>query len=315
MKAQRSTEIKVGLVTISAIVLFIIGITLGRGYHESISSQTIRIRFPNSGGLQPTAPIVVNGVRRGAVIDAVNDNGSVLVTASIDGISDLKSDVSAKITILELTGGKKIEIYPGKSNSPFNPVNEIAGTTPPDIGELVTIVSEISGVAIRLINRMDSLMASANTIVSDPVFIKNVQSTIDNASQMTTSMNKFINNNFAELEQSIKNLKIITEDLKLAIKNNEPRVENLLLELDRTLKSTQGLIVKADTAMSNANGLIGEVKDITTGIKTGNGFVSKLIFDKNLGSRIDSTLNLLNDFIQKVHKYGINTNVSIGSKP
>lgn len=315
MKAQRSTEIKVGLVTVSAIILFILGITLGRGYHESISSQTISLRFPNSGGIQPTAPIVVNGVRRGSVINAVNDNGSVLVTASIDGISDLKSDATAKITILELTGGKKIEIYPGKSNMPFNTRNEIPGTTPPDLAEMVTILGDVSGVAVSLINRLDSMVASANTIISDPTFIRNVQNTVDNASQLTASMNTLVKENFSDLEKSIKNLKIITEDIKIAIKNNEPRVENLISELEQTLKTTQGLLVKADTAITNANGVITDVKDITNSVKNGNGFVSRIIYDKNFNAKIDSTLNLLNDFILKVHKYGINTNVSIGRRP
>ena len=52
MKDTRSIEIKVGLVSILAVILFIIGITLGRGLYVSVNPVTVKIRFPNSGNIQ-----------------------------------------------------------------------------------------------------------------------------------------------------------------------------------------------------------------------------------------------------------------------
>ena len=125
MKDTRSIEIKVGLVSILAVILFIIGITLGRGLYVSVNPVTVKIRFPNSGNIQISAPVFVNGVKRGAVASVRNDNGSVLVTADLDNVREFRRDVSARISILEITGGKKIEIFPGKSPEKYKIGDEI----------------------------------------------------------------------------------------------------------------------------------------------------------------------------------------------
>ena len=92
MKDTRSIEIKVGLVSILAVILFIIGITLGRGLYVSVNPVTVKIRFPNSGNIQISAPVFVNGVKRGAVASVRNDNGSVLVTADLDNVREFRRE-------------------------------------------------------------------------------------------------------------------------------------------------------------------------------------------------------------------------------
>ena len=108
MQYDKSKEIKVGIVTFVAILLFIVGMTLGRGYRISVDPTELNIRFPNSGGISPSAPVLINGVERGSVNSINPDNGSVLIKISLDDISDLNSDASARISMLEITVGKKI---------------------------------------------------------------------------------------------------------------------------------------------------------------------------------------------------------------
>ncbi|MFW5701927.1 MAG: MlaD family protein, partial [Bacteroidota bacterium] len=112
MKEQRKTEIKVGIVSILSLALLILGITLGKDFSVGVSQITITMEFPRSGGIAPSAPVVVNGVKRGAVSQVRNHNGNVRITAEIDDISDFRTDAAAMITTMEITGGKKIDISP-----------------------------------------------------------------------------------------------------------------------------------------------------------------------------------------------------------
>lgn len=315
MRNQRGIEIKVGIVTILGIAVFIFGITFGRGYHEAISSQIIKFRFPNSGGISQTSPVVVNGVKRGSVLTIDNDNGSVIITASIDKIDDLMSDVTARITILEITGGKKIELIPGKSNQKLNINTEIPGITPPDLPELITLVGEISGDAIKMIRRFDTLTSYAVKLFEGGEMVDNIKITAENTAQLTTNLNAMLNENISDIDKSIKNLKIITDDIRIAIKDNTPRVENLLSSLDTTTSRLNSLLAKAEKTIEGADLLLTDLISISEAVKNGNGLASKLIYDDKFAAKLESSIKDITDFINQVKKYGVNTNVSFGSKP
>ena len=94
---------------------------LGKGISFSPTQKSVAIRLATSGGIDAGSPVVVNGVRRGTVTQVSNDNGGVLVTATLDDVSDLKSDAQALVSILEITGGKKIELTPGSAATALNP--------------------------------------------------------------------------------------------------------------------------------------------------------------------------------------------------
>lgn len=109
MRNNRSREIQVGAVSLLAIILLILGFTYGKNLSISPKANLIKIRFPNSAGVQIAEPVVVNGVKRGLVRDVRNDAGSVLILVELNKMDDIRSDASAKITLLEITGGKKLK--------------------------------------------------------------------------------------------------------------------------------------------------------------------------------------------------------------
>ncbi|MFP4370333.1 MAG: MlaD family protein, partial [Candidatus Kapaibacterium sp.] len=157
MHSERSREIKVGIVTLLAIILLVGGISVGKNLSVSVSDNMLIMKFPNSGGIQPSAPVVVNGVKLGTVSSVENLKDSVLIKAEMKTLNELRKDASARITILEITGGKKIEIHPGHSDDQLSKNDTIRGSTPPDIAELVALVGEVSGDAIKLLRRIDTV--------------------------------------------------------------------------------------------------------------------------------------------------------------
>jgi phospholipid/cholesterol/gamma-HCH transport system substrate-binding protein len=315
MENQRNKEIIVGLVSIVAIAIFFIGISLGKGFKVASDDKLLKIRFPNSGGLQVSEPVVVNGVKRGTVTSVKNISGEVLVAVMLDNYDDIKTDATAKITLLEITGGKKIEIDPGKSGSKFVLSKEMIGTTPPDLAKLVTLVGEVSGDAVSLVRRLDTIASSATDLLADGKVVEDIKITARNAAELTGDLNKFLNENSAKLENTIQNLNDLVRNLKTAVDKHEPTIGRILNDIEFTINDAQKLIVNIDSTVSGANNLVENVNKLTNDLRYGDGFVSKILYDKDLNNRLDSTFTNLADLLILIKNHGINVNVRLGSRP
>ncbi len=315
MTSKRSIEIKVGVVTLFSLIILIIGISLGRGWSVSGLQNQINFRFPSSGGVEVSSPVMVNGVKRGSVMSVANDKGSVLVRATMDDLSDFHTDASARITMLEITGGKKIDVYPGKATTAFNPQNEINGVLAADATELIAMVGELGGDAKLLIRRLDTITAAATALLSDGKVVAQVRETVQNTSQLVASLNSFVEKNKPELQATLNNLKVLSADLRQAVQVNEPKVRELLTKIDATTVSVQNLLAKGDATLGNADGLVSDVRSAVNNLKTGSGFVTKLLYDKEFATKLDSAIIKLDAFIDKAHEHGINVNLRLGTRP
>lgn len=314
MKKNRQNEIKVGLVTISSILLFIIGISLGKSCSVSVSDQTIKMRFPNSGGLKSSDPVVVNGVRRGTVTAVRNEGGAVLVEATLDDTRDLRGNPTAKITILEITGGKKVEIFPGDKGD-FDINKEIKGETPADLAELVALVGEVSGDATRLVRRLDTIADAGTNLLADGKVVADLRNAADGASRMVASLNRLVESNYSTINSSLADVKAITTELRLAIRDNKPGIERLIKQLDVTVNRANNLMIGADTAVVQVNMLLKDLNRITGDVRGGSGLVTKLLYDAKFAASLDSTLTRLSLFLNKVDENDINVNVRLGTRP
>lgn len=315
LENQRSKEIKVGIVSILGLSILFIGLMLGKGFKFGSESELITIRFPNSGGIQIGEPVVVNGVKRGSVNEIQNNNGSVIVKVRLDNFDDIKSDAEAKITILELTGGKKVEIFPGTASSKFNINDEMPGTTPPDLPELIRLVGEVSGDAVNLVRRLDTIAGQGTALLSDGKVVSDIRATLSNTVEITQSAKELISQNQKKLQDAIDNLATISKDLKNFIADNKNDLSRIIDNVDSTILSTRDLLVKVDTAVKNADILLRDANTLVNDVRNGDGFVTKLIYDKDVANRLDSTLTTLFFFLEQVKEHGVNVNLRLGSRP
>lgn len=315
MDKQRSAEIKVGIVTIAGIVLLIIGILFGKGFSFSVSPNMVKMKFPNSGGIENGAPVFVNGLKRGAVSSVENTEQGIIVSAQMDNITDIKKDASAKILMLELTGGKKIEINPGSQGTSIGSNDMIIGFASADATQLIADVGDVAADAKRLVRRLDTISGQITRILGDTVFINNVKGTAAEANTLLVSLNEFYNANKGTLQSTISQLKSLTDDVRNAVNTNEPAVRKLIGKLDATTADAQSLINNANGSITKLDDLLSDMRGIVQDIKKGEGLVSKVIYDKKTAQRLDSVLNSLGTFVDQVKEHGINTNIRLGSRP
>lgn len=314
MSTQRSTEIRVGVVSVLAFILLIVGIMFGRGCSVG-ARHILSFRFPSSGSIDVSAPVTVNGVRRGSVLSVQNSDGAVLVTATLEDISDLRTDASAVITMLEITGGKKIEMNPGKAAQSLDPAKVIPGRSEADISELLSVVGELGESAGQVLRRVDTLTGTLNAALADGKIVENARQSVEKLNTLLGSANELVTRNQATLQQTIDDVHALVVQLRTTVDHNAPLVDSIITQLNATLAKADKTVSSVDRAVANADVLISDVSGLVKDIKTGGGFAGKLIYDVQFSNRLDSTLTRLQGFLYKIDEHGINVNLRLGTRP
>jgi phospholipid/cholesterol/gamma-HCH transport system substrate-binding protein len=313
MHHNRSTEIKVGLVSIAAIGLLIAGILLGKGVSIPGTQNQIVVRMASSGGIEQGAPVVVNGVRRGTVTSVRADVGTVVVRADVADISDLFADASARVSILEITGGKKLEVLPGSTGT-FDRTREIPGVVAADIVSLVDDLGSVSGDARSLIRRLDTIAGSLTDLLADGSVSQNIRTMASDGALLVHDLRTFLANNSADLQRTLKNVGILVDDLRTAVGNNEPRVARLLDNLDRTVADANDVIRRSTGTLTSVDSLVSNMNGIVADIRTNRSVANRLLYDADLGRRLDSAINDLGRFVKSARASGVNVNVGLGHR-
>ena len=315
MNIDRKKEVRVGIVALLSLIVLIAGITIGKGLIVGVAQKSLLFQFPSSGGIDVGSPVMINGVKRGAVSTVKNLDGGVEISASIDDFSDIHPDAKAKISMLEITGGKKIEILPGNTSGTINPEIPIKGTLSADATELISLVGDLGGDAKMTIKRLDSVLEQTNALLSDGKVVKQLRNTISNADELMTTLNALVGDNKENIKKLVQDLTTLAKDAKTAVNTNEPKLRSLLTKLDSLAGTGQRLIAKTDTALASVTELANETKDVVKSIKSNGSFVNKLLYDKSMSSKIDTTLIRINDLLLKVHEHGLNANIRLGTRP
>lgn len=315
MEPNRSLEIKVGIVSVLAVVTLIVGIALGKGITLSVSGYEVSMRFANSGGIQTGAPVLINGVKSGAVTSVETDGSSAIIKANLDKISDLRSDASAKITMLEITGGRKIELKPGNSDVSFDQNAVIPGETAADIADLIALAGDASSRLEVLLVRFDTISAAFTELLAKRQLMSDVETTLENTRDLTVSLNQFFNDNSGKIASSLNNLESISNELDDAVKKNRPDLERIVAKTEKTLDDSKTLVENTNRVVVKADRLIDNLNFFADSLKNSDGFVSKALYDENFSRKIDSSFTELIDFVRHIKKYGVNINARIGTRP
>lgn len=315
MNPDKKKEIIVGLVALAGVVMLIVGVMLGESFSLSGQQKTIQFMFPSSGGIKPSSPVVVNGVERGSVTKVENKNDSVLVTANIDGIDDIYIDATARISILEITGGKKLEVFPGIASESITSNHIIRGKTAADLGDLIADVGEVSVDLKRIVRGLDTLIVNANGVLGDSVLMGNLRSTIMNASETMVRINDLVARNEGAINSSIANLSELSRELNTAVKEQKPNIERIIADMKQVSEKAVTLIDKVDNSWEDVSKIASDVRKIIEDIQSNESLLNKLLYDKKLAMRLDSVMYNLGSFVEKIDQHGINVNVRLGTRP
>lgn len=315
MSSQSSREIRVGVVSLLALILLIGGFAFGSGWLGSTDVVSYSIEFTSSGGIQPGEPVTVHGVKRGRVLSVRNSTDGVVVDVVLDDTDDILSDATAEIVMLEITGGKRIELNPG-SVQPMLPVGStIRGEVAADISSLVGLFGRLSGRIEVVLARLDTLTAAASELVNDENFIVDLKRAAAGAAGTLEQTDTFLANNRRDLAEMIDNISSLTVMLSDEVEKKSPAIDSLLHSLQRLADDASTTMALADSTLLSVDDLANNVNVTVERVNSGEGIVGRMLYDDTLSRQLDSTLHEMRRLLYQLNNHGLNTNVRMGTRP
>lgn len=275
-------EVRIGIAGIIALCVLVYGINYLKGINMFKPSSYFYVKFKNVNGLAKSSPVFADGVRVGIVRDIYYDYNqaeNVIVEVELDTELRIPKGSSAELTS-ELMGGVRMDIL--LANNPREKY-AIGDTIPGKLNNgMMESVAALMPQIEQMLPKLDSIMTSLNTILGDqsiPATLHSVEKMTANLEvtsgqlkvlmgrdipQLTGKLNtlgdNFISisdnlkkidyaNTFNEIEQTLANVKMITEKL-----NSKDNTVGLLL-------NDPQLYNNLNTTTANAASLLEDLKE------------------------------------------------------
>jgi len=254
MKNQRATEIKVGVTVLLGLIVFIWVLGWTKNFTFSSSDNNILVRFNNISGLEIGNNVTVNGVKKGHVSDYDIKGDNVIVTLKVDSDVKLKKDAQFFLESTDLMGGRKVEIYPGKSDEPLDLKNVHHGTYITDIAGVIALFGDLQDKISIIANETAKTLQSLNSFLDDKAFMQEVRNSVKNLNNVTTELGRVLKDNQQNIKEITANTKEITDETKIFFQENKNNFKS-------TLNNLNAAVVKSDSLLSALNYLVQETAD------------------------------------------------------
>lgn len=281
MRDQRKTELKVGISVIVGIILFIWILTWAKSFNLSGSSKTIEVSFNNVSGLEIGDEVAINGVKKGSVASFRIKDDNVIVKLELDSDVRLQEDAIFRVAMLDLMGGKKIEVYPGISNVEIDYSKIQQGLFTADIASVMAMVGNAQEDLTASLKDVKITLNALNNYLTDKQLNENIKNSISNLSEASKKLNFMIEENRENLKKLISNSAELSEEAKSFIGTNKE-------DLSSAFSVMKNLLEKTDTLVIKLNSFSDEVK------QKKNNF-GRLLYDEELYSNLTKSINQLNE--------------------
>lgn len=277
-----SNETKVGLLTIVALAMLIMGFNFLKGKDLFNSKEKLYAIFEKLGPLEKSNLVKVNGVSIGTVYDIEptdKDISSVKVTISLTRDVNLPSNSVAYISP-GLVGSSTIVIEKGNATTYLK--NGDVLQTRQDNGLFGDISSQVAPTLVKIRSSLDSLNAVFGNInrLFDAGAKTNLQQTIANLNSASGSLSKMLNAQNGPLAASLNNVNAITDNLK---KNND----SISAILSNTRRFTDNLSkLNLQQTMDTLESAVTGLKAIINRVGSKDGSLGALINDKALYNKL-----------------------------
>ncbi|MBD5355498.1 MAG: MCE family protein [Bacteroides sp.] len=274
MKKLFSKEVIIGVSVIVAILILFIGIDYLKGINVFKPANYYMASYDNVAGLEISAPVTINGFKVGQVRE-INFNyekpGKIDVVLAVNKSLHIPEDSRASIEST-LMSGAYVEIQMGKSSKMMEVGGTLQGVTTPDM--MANITQSVLPAVGSLVPKVDSLLTSLNTLVSDPALLKAVQS-LGNVSD-----------NISITSESLKN--VMGRQVPALI-GNANKVTNNIDSLTANLNtlSVQLKQLPISTSIDNVNELTANLAKFSSQLNDPNSSLGLLMNDAELYNRIN----------------------------
>jgi len=287
-----SNETKIGVLTVLAITVLILGYSFLSGNDVFSGSNKFYAIYKSVDGLSVSKPVLVNGFPIGRVSKMqLLNNGHTVVEFKVEKKYNVPANTLAKLVSTDLLGGKAIVFELGTSKE----LAEDKDTLKADIqGSLAESLQPIQTKAENLITKLDSSLASINKILN-PNFQKNVDrsfASIANSLQTLEGTTKKIDNLVASQTGHINGILSNAEDVSSNLKTTTAGFNGVTANLQKFSGDLANSNIKQ--TLDNANKAVSDLQQTMSKINSNNGSLGLLLHNDSLYRNLESASKNLN---------------------
>ncbi len=294
-----SKEIKVGILTVTAIVLFYFGINFLKG--SSIFSNLNRyyIIYNNIGSLTTSNQVTINGFQVGRVsnIKLIQaEENRMLVTVDVES-GVIVGEGAVATLISSFTSGSSIELNAGNINKPLSGGDTIKSRVQKGIIDLLTET------ALPVVDSLKNSIAKFNTLQ-------------DSATNIEEGIETLIKDADVALRKTRSDIGLLSSnlnDISHILKDSERGIGPLLASYKTLGDSLSRLELQA--TLNKTNSSLQHLDEILAKINNGEGTAGKLVNNDSLYNNLNSAARnldlILNEFRNTPDKYIPDVNVSV----
>lgn len=304
---KNKVELIVGGTIFIALFILIAGVLWLKGALVTENMVRYSVLFPNVGTLQVGDPVMVNGVKKGAVSKIALKGARVAVTIDLD--KEVALTDASRITVqniglmgermvgiqLEATGKR---IQPNGKNK--NEIYYIEGYFDTGIAEAMGMIGTVLSDVRALVKNVDLILDGT---VGDTAFFSQFKRIVSRLETVTGSVESLIAQNRPSIDRSIAAVERVTAEVNGLIDTNKHRINSLA-------KDGSELGSKAVVIASRIDSLTVTLSSIMARIDKGEGAAGMLLKDDRFYYDLKKAIVDLDTFITTANRKGVKLEIT-----
>lgn len=281
-----SNETKVGLLSITALVLLIVGFNFLKGKDVFNRSKKIYMVFSDLNGLAKSNEVKINGYVIGKVYDLQakdEDLSGIVATINLSEMVNIPKDSKAYISS-PIIGTASITIEKGKLTDYLKPGDTLS--TKVDAGLLDDVKAQLNPTLSKVREGIDSLkmlISNVNGLFSESAKL-NLQQTLTNLNVASGSLTKMMDNQNGPLAKSLNNVSSITDNLR---KNND----SITATISSAKKAAEKFAeLSLQPTIDSMTATVSQLKSFVAKMNSKDGTLGALVNDKQLYNKLNDAI-------------------------
>lgn len=304
--SKNNSEIKIGLVALSAIIILIWGISFLKGKNIFTNSTYFYSIYEEVDGMEVSANVRINGFTVGKVTDVFfhpDNSGKIIVKYEIYEEFVIPKNSVANIYNADLMGTKAIQLQIGNSAVYASSGDTLFSSIEGDLKDEVNKqVLPLKNKAEDLISSIDSVMTVITTVLDKDArasltnSLLSLNRTFSTMELAMVKLDSMIYYNDTRVSNVLKNVESITTNLH----NNNESLGNVI----KNFESISDSLAKSQirSTINNLDASLNNFNDVITKINNGEGSVGLLINDKELYNNLSSASSQLDQLLIDMKK-------------
>ena len=304
--SKNNSEIKIGLVALSAIIILIWGISFLKGKNIFTNSTYFYSIYEEVDGMEVSANVRINGFTVGKVTDVFfhpDNSGRIIVKYEMYEEFVIPKNSVANIYNADLMGTKAIQLQIGNSALYASSGDTLFSSIEGDLKDEVNKqVLPLKNKAEDLISSIDSVMTVITTVLDKDArasltnSLLSLNRTFNTMELAMVKLDSMIYYNDTRVTNILKNVESITSNLH----NNNESLGNVI----KNFESISDSLAKSQirSTINNLDKSLNNFNDVITKINNGEGSIGLLINDKELYNNLSSASSQLDQLLIDMKK-------------